>query len=151
MKTLEYTTIDRTSTSWPSGPWDGEPDKVQWPDEATGLPCLAVRQLCGGNWCGYVGVAPSHPWHGLDYDAEGPCEVEIHGGLTFANGCVCHLPEPGEEHDAWWFGFDCAHLGDLSPLLAGMGYARPFETYKGLSFVKAECESLAKQIAAAAE
>jgi hypothetical protein len=33
-------------------------------DEATGLPCLAVRPNpeIMGNWCGYVGVDQSHPF-----------------------------------------------------------------------------------------
>ena len=38
METKTYTTIDRAALGWPAGPWDGEPDKVQWPDAATGLP-----------------------------------------------------------------------------------------------------------------
>lgn len=31
MKTIEYTTIDRKALSWPSGEWDGEPDKCSGP------------------------------------------------------------------------------------------------------------------------
>lgn len=66
-----YITIDRQAAGWPSGPWDGEPDKVQWKDAATGMPCLAVRNW-RGNWCGYAGVAPSHPLYGKDYNDRVP-------------------------------------------------------------------------------
>src|SRR5690606_18441494 len=72
-------------STWGDGPWQDEPDKKQWQDEATGLPCLAVRDP-GGHWCGYVGVAPDHPWHGKDYDSCGM--LEAHGGITFASGCA---------------------------------------------------------------
>lgn len=82
MERIEYRdVIDKTE--WIRGPWDWEPDKIQWADEATGLPCLIVRGPTG-SLCGYVGVAPGHPLHGADYDA---CDLDIHGGLTFAHGC----------------------------------------------------------------
>ncbi len=35
MKTKEWTTEDKSA--WPRGPWDIEPDKIQWIDEATDL------------------------------------------------------------------------------------------------------------------
>jgi hypothetical protein len=65
--TLErvYSTVDKST--WDAGAWMDEPDKVEWRDEATGLPCLAVRGPMGA-WCGYVGVPPDHPDHGSDYD-----------------------------------------------------------------------------------
>ena len=54
--------IDRDG--WDAGPWD---DRArQGPvarRRATDLDCLAVRNQ-HGSWCGYVGVAPGHPWHG---------------------------------------------------------------------------------------
>lgn len=110
--------VDRTG--WDAGPWDDEPDKVQWIDEATDLDCLAVRNH-HGSWCGYVGVPPGHPWHGQHYDELG---ADVHGGLTFADRCmedmpedqgVCHVPAPGRPADVWWLGFDCGHFMDLSP------------------------------------
>lgn len=144
MQTLEYRTADKTT--WGAGPWQDEPDKKQWRDEATGLPCLIVRNRLGA-LCGYVGVTKDHPWHGKDYgqcvdpsrhrDHEGGDDgwhyactpegtVEVHGGLTFAAGCghgedesegICHVPEAGEPDDVWWFGFDCSHSGDESPAM----------------------------------
>lgn len=114
MQTIEYRTVDKSE--WPRGEWDDEPDKVQWPDPATGLPCIARRAM-RGNWCGYVGVAPGHPLHGRDYDSVGE-HIECHGGLTFAEACepnahaardICHLADAGEPEHVHWFGFDCAH------------------------------------------
>lgn len=157
---------------WPSGPWDGEPDKVQWKDEATGLVCLANRHPRSGNWCGYVGVPPGHRLHGVGYEdvritpPEGTEDnwPDVHGGLTFSDKCsesdapcrgICHIPAPGDPDDVWWLGFDCAHSGDASP----DDYRREQEangaypwgvgdkTYKSLGYVKAECRSLAAQIA----
>jgi len=43
-------------------PWLHEPDDLDF--EADGLPC-AMRRGRGGAWCGYVGVPPTHPLHGL--------------------------------------------------------------------------------------
>ncbi|MES2729973.1 MAG: hypothetical protein V4621_07785 [Pseudomonadota bacterium] len=122
MKTIQYTTIDKST--WGPGPWQTEPDKIQYQDEATGFPCLVTRTDMG-NLCGYVGVPESHPLFGKsDNNARDVC---VHGGVTFADSCqphateesgVCHLPEPGESDNVWWFGFDCAHAGDFLP---GMG------------------------------
>lgn len=144
MKTIEYKTIDKSS--WKRGPWDDEPDKVQWTDKATGLPCLAVRQGFSGHWCGYVGVSGTHPNYGADYDR---VEADAHGGLTFASKCspgdestsICHIVEHGEDDDVWWFGFDCAHLGDLSP---NMSDHRGF--YRDLGYVKNQIKSLTHQL-----
>ena len=93
----------RDRGNWSRGPWDSEPDKRQWPDAATGLPCLIVRGPAGA-LCGYVGVTQGHPWFGKGYDDVEPCP-DVHGGLTFANRCspeekeegVCHIVETGED------------------------------------------------------
>ena len=157
MQTKSYTTIDR---SWPSGPWDGEPDKMQWPDAETGLPCLAVRHQHSGHWCGYVGVSESHPLHGKNY-SDDDLNLDVHGGLTFSDICqpvddesrgICHVPDANEPDHVWWFGFDCAHLGDATPLDAkyalegGSVFSGPGDTYKTLNYVRAECAKLAKQL-----
>jgi len=70
---IEYRTIDKSE--WGEGPWQDEPDKVQWTDAATGLPCLMVRNHHAGHWCGYAGVALSHPAYGLSYEGD---ESEAH-------------------------------------------------------------------------
>ena len=67
MERIEYRTID--TAAWGDGPWATEPDKIQWPDEETGYPCLIVRNgQVGGFLCGYVGVPKGHPAYGLNYD-----------------------------------------------------------------------------------
>lgn len=152
------------------GPWDDEPDKAQWIDEATDLDCLAVRSAHGGNWCGYVGVLPGHKWHGKGYDELGEYP-DVHGGLTYADFCmegaeegpgVCHVPAPGRPANVWWLGFDCAHAYDAMPTMEAREaelfkklndiphltgpYARVYRTFE---YVRGECASLAKQIKAA--
>lgn len=131
------------------GPWDDEPDEKRW--EAFNLRCLILRTPNMGNLCGYVGVPEAHALYGFSFDAlvkrpdilhgrvdldeigvlnvvtaslsvdpkEGwvPLSVVVncHGGLTYAN----------KKDDGWWyFGFDCAHAGDLVPAMQGiMGQA----------------------------
>lgn len=167
-----YSTVDKTD--WGPGPWQDEPDKVQWKDEATGLACLAKRGP-GGQWCGYVGLAPGHALYEkhygdvydlLDYDA-----VNVHGGLTYADHCaegpeessICHVPDPGEPDNVWWLGFDCAHSRDLSPAQAARDRLRYEETgspiwlpltdgteqYRTLAYVQSETRRLAGQLAEA--
>ena len=114
METIEYRTFDKTT--WGDGPWQSEPDKRQWTDQATGLPCLIARSMLGC-LCGYVGISPGHPLHGVDYNGLAPLprdkivnvlrsqgtlelyEHEIgaklrtgeilpaHGGITFSGDC----------------------------------------------------------------
>jgi hypothetical protein len=171
MEKIEYRgVIDKAS--WPRGAWDSEPDKVQWPDEATALPCLAVRGP-GGHWCGYVGVPEGHPMHGRGYsqcaygdkcptrtEEQSWCDhtpenvLSAHGGITFADACspgkaedrgICHQPAAGEPDHVWWFGFDCAHSGDLSPKWANDRIGG--DTYRDLEYIQSECRALAKQLA----
>ncbi len=147
---------------WPAGPWDREPDKVEWRDAATGLPCIAKRQPESGHWCGYVGVAPGHPWHGVSYSNLPDYGPEVHGGLTYADECqegppeqtVRHIPAPGEPDHVWWFGFDCRHAWDIAPsdyVSAERARWRPRDgAYRTLDYVQNECRRLAQQVAAAA-
>jgi hypothetical protein len=69
-----------------------------------GLLCNVTQAREGSYLCGYVRVPPTHPWHGLD-----AIPAYAHGGVNFA------APEPcaHEDGEGWWFGFDCAHAGDL--------------------------------------
>jgi hypothetical protein len=152
MEKIEYrNVIDKSA--WLRGPWDDEPDKVQWPDEATGLPCLIVRNQAGA-LCGYVGVPPDHPLHGDEYQKV-ESKFEVHGGLSFCGACeessdpshgICHIPGPGEPDNVWWFGFDCAHAFDLLPAKPYVGL-RHKEIYRDLDYVRKECASLARQLA----
>lgn len=141
-----------TSAELPSGPWDSEPDKIQWVDEATDLDCLIKRNHSGA-LCGYVGVPPSHPLHGWDYSTAEDRGIEVHGGLTYAAACqedagdnaICHVPLPGREANMWWFGFDCAHYMDAVPRMLDLKYEHG--TYKDVAYVKAEVANLARQLA----
>ena len=93
--------------------------------------------------------------------------LDVHGGITYYNKCsgvICHIPAPGESDDVFWFGFDCCHAGDVCPKIES--YRKPGgilhditvrypgvhdgEVYRDLSYVEAECASLAKQLAAVA-
>lgn len=151
-------TVDRLidRVGWEPGPWDDEPDRAEWVDETTGYPCLVKRNQFGV-WCGYVAVPPGHPLHGGG--AETP-DVSVHGGLTYAAPCqahgpddadlaICHVPDPGQPDDVWWFGFDCGHCFDYQP---GMAARIPDQylfqdcTYRPLSYARAECAGLAAQL-----
>ena len=150
METKRYRTIDRQAMGWPAGPWDDEDDKVQWQDEATGFPCLAVRNPRMGHWCGYVGVSAGHPAFGMRYEL---FDGEVHGGLSYADFCqpeategqgICHVPSPGEDERIYWLGFHCAHGFDLLPRLAKFGDVLPEDTYRTLDYVQRECVRLAQ-------
>lgn len=150
---------------WGEGPWQTEPDRVDFVHE--GLACLALRNPRHGNWCGYAAVPLGHPLYGKDY---GEPDVEVHGGLTYADRCsgpICHVPAAGEPDDVWWFGFDCAHAFDLAPgmearereLCKITGRLDIMErrlkldralrdVYRDLPYVRHKIERLAEQLAA---
>jgi hypothetical protein len=142
---------------WCAGPWDNEPDKRVWIDDATGLDCLMVRNRWGV-WCGYVGVPPGHRYHGVAYQ---DVDVNVHGGLTFSDGCelgrppedgICHVPQDGRPDDVWWLGFDCGHYMDFSPRMEYLDRAIPGTsitkdtTYRDVAYVEAEVARLAAQL-----
>lgn len=144
--------------SWGEGPWQDEPDLVEWRRPGSSLPRLAVRGGMGA-WCGYVGVPEGHPLYGAN-----PHEVELeaHGGVNYGDHCagaVCHVPEPGEAGEVYWLGFDCGHFMDISPRLdattrhvmagyraAGLLGREALGTYKTVSYVVHEVERLAEQL-----
>lgn len=165
MKTISYYNIDKSG--WGDGPWRTEPDKVQWQDPATGLPCLITRAYHGAP-CGYVGVPEGHPLYGKPYASDPG--LKVHGGWNFAAGCnpaeqegfgVCHLAEPGDPDNVWWIGFDCAHSWDYCPgteatmerlgistfmseICGGLGITPP--EYRNHAYAKANVTHLAAQL-----
>ncbi len=152
---------------WAKGPWQKEPDKVQWRDKHTGYPCLIVRSKMSGALCGYVGLTKRHRWFKKGYP---DIDVDVHGGLTYADMCmeddkehgVCHIVQQGEDDKVWWLGFDCAHAFDLMPGFEarskelherlgqpkyGMPKTGPFAShYRDMEFVKREVTKLAGQL-----
>jgi hypothetical protein len=103
-----------------------------------------------------VGVPKGHPLHGKGYDE---CDdgLDVHGGLTYANG---DGKFPIGLADTWWFGFDCAHLGDAKdPSIMDETHKdleRRFSLSFGgeirtLDYCISECERLAEQMAKAKE
>jgi hypothetical protein len=152
-KPTTRTGLDKTA--WGEGPWQHEPDRAEWRDEATGLPCLALRHEHYGHWCGYVAIPADHPWN----DADDLYDVETHGEITYGPArCqpereerlpwlrVCHTPQPGESDDVRWVGFDCGHQGYHDPdYEPGSDWNPRGATYRDLTYVEAQCALLAKQ------
>lgn len=143
--------MDAPKSEWGPGPWQDEPDRVEW--EYKGFPCLMVRNMgVTGVWCGYVAVPEGHP----EFEKGGD-DLDVHGGITYSNHCsgdICHVPKPGEPDNVWWLGFDCSHFADFMPRMdallkkirasGGLGYGK----YRDLPYVKSEVERLADQLAA---
>jgi len=160
MQQLEW--HNRDKSEWPRGEWDNEPDKAQWTDPATGMPCLLVRNHLGA-LCGYVGVEETHPLFGKPYDEVSEHDLQSHGELTFSDRChpggdeahgICHIPGEGEPDHVWWFGFDCGHCDDYMPgmpeLIKSFGM-EDYQTYRNVDYVKHACAELASGLKAVAD
>lgn len=145
MQRIEYRTIDKSQ--WGEGPWQDEPDEIRWIDEETRYPCVILRGPAEiGHLCGYVGVPKDNHAHGKGYDN---VDVDVHGGLTYSDKQV----PKSEPNGLWWLGFDCAHLGDLTPGLRAALLREPpewarEEAYRDIAYVTAQCQRLAKQLKA---
>lgn len=73
-----------------------------------------------GEYNGYVAVPPEHPLYGKGYDEPEVENLDVPGGVTFAD-TADKLPPTSEYLDNkepprdWWvFGFDTCHYGDNS-------------------------------------
>lgn len=137
--------IDKSD--WGDGPWQSEPDALDWVDEATGFKCQIRRNDRMGILLGYVGVPPGHPAFGWCYDDAPLVRIEVHGGLTYAN--------PGDA-GLWWLGFDCGGAFDYPPgMVAYLRSVRDIDAdrlydrnnYRDIDYVKRECAALAQQLA----
>jgi hypothetical protein len=126
--------VDRTG--WPQGPWDTEPDFVEWVSSVGGIDvkCEIQRNSLGA-LCGYVYVPKKHPWRKAHraVDVEG---VSVHGGITWGVDSAGRI------------GFDCSHAGDDSPGMRARGRRKllPGETYRDMAYVRGEVENLATQL-----
>lgn len=94
--------------------------------------CRIIRNKYLKHLCGYVILKEDNKFYKKNYD---DIPVQVHGGLTFSD----------EYENEWMIGFDCAHHDDITP---GSDYENLsyMGTYKDMTFVKSECESLAEQI-----
>ena len=126
--------------------WRLEPNRLEW--RHAGRPCLIVRNDVMGNLCGYVGVPTTRA---TDPTLVRRLEDIAHGGITYGpeaceeGGRVCHVPLPGET-EVMWFGFDCAHSGDLVPFYVDPPACLPFSfasftywkgaKYRDISYVR---------------
>lgn len=73
------------------------------------------------------------------------CLIDVHGGLTYS---AAGIAEYGEDPALWYFGFDCAHSGDLSPAMDGLypQFRISSEVYRDIDYVQREVEVLAAQL-----
>jgi hypothetical protein len=156
MKNMEWTFFDKSD--YPDGPWKNEPDKMQWTDEITGMPCLMHRSEFTGALCGYVGVTEKHPLFQMDPVKAGEI-LDVHGGITFGSMCagmqengngICHVADAGEPDHLYWFGFDCSHYEDFQPrsMMHSFGLARMMHghVYRDIPYIKEQCALLARQL-----
>jgi hypothetical protein len=157
---------------WPDGPWKQEPAAESWIDSRTKLNCAIIRHDHFGTLCGYVAVEPGHPLHGKHYaeyikppkgwgdntvigrdfgvldifvaamDDERPEDQYPVSMVLPAHGGIGYSAEDTEGF--WWFGFDCAHAGDLAPGMqqnlmmnaALRALLRREETYRDFDYVR---------------
>lgn len=122
-----------------AAPWENEPVEPQTGASPEGLPWCVMRGPLGA-WNGYVGVPPGHLAFVFSNIAKDT--LEVHGGITYTR--EANTPESAAPNDFLWFGFDCAHVQDITP-----GSLPPMETYavyRTLEFALAETLSLAKQL-----
>lgn len=114
-------------------PWLTEPNDVLFMTDA-GYPAQIRRNLMTLTLCGYIYLPVGHPLHGVDYSFFGYDAADVHGGWTYSDS----------EGEAWCVGFDCNHLYDYAPGLAGLSGFRD-QDYRTIEFVTKELERTAKQ------
>jgi hypothetical protein len=139
------------------------PDDVLAEGEHLGFQWVVVNNRVGYR-CGYARVPLGHPWHGKSHN---DLNVEVHGGLTFAEADV-PCDAPGADTD-WWLGFDCAHAFDAPdpelarscsasvPSLSSLNFLIAFAegdnncyAVRTQAYVESECRSLCQQASSAA-
>lgn len=117
---------------WGAGPWNDEPDYIEWVDPMTEYRCVMRRNDMGA-WCGYVAIPSTHPAHGITNETDVGDELMCHWGVTYSS---CGHPmdfdlENGIVTDLWWFGFDCCHAYDLVPAAEILRRKSPLEQIFG--------------------
>jgi len=66
---------------------------------------------------------------------------DVHGSVTYSGNGEGKYPV---ESNLWWFGFDCAHLGDASESTIMWGFDDG--VFRSTKYCIKECERLADQI-----
>ena len=125
--------VDRSS--WPSGPWDNEPDHIG--GEYLGVKWEMKRNQMGA-WCGYVELPEGHAF--LSQDDRGYFEASewfpsAHGGISYSEGDIV--------------GFDCAHLHDTWPSKHARGDGlgpEPGDVYRDADYVEQCCKWLCEEV-----
>lgn len=74
-----------------------------------GYECVIKRVPEMLHLCGYIKIPKGHALYGDKDEEYGLLDIPVHGGVTF-NGDL-------EEDGGFWIGFDCAHAGDLVPMM----------------------------------
>ena len=111
----------------------------------------------GQHWCvvadnglafyvGYVSIPKDHPWHGLHYDTVHELyDVDVHGGLTFADERDW-VGWGGDGAPAGWYvGFDFGHAWDAP--IAGSHLANVYGRLDGRIGLKEwDDESVAEEV-----
>lgn len=96
-----------------------------------------------GNLNGYVKLGPGLSRY---HDAE-DFPVAVHGGLTFCGELrVLYDQYPDANLSGLLVGFDCAHGGDLIPMLGSFGLPSFGGVYRDFEYVFKEVEHLAQQL-----
>ena len=142
--------VEPNKALWPAGPWHDEPDRIDWVDPVTGVPCM-MRRNDFGAWCGYVALPPTHPWAKLSRDEMAPYP-HCHGGLSFNDHWEDWNPENGDRYrdvdigtTLPWIGFDCHHGLDLGPALLS-DHSDENRVYRDVQYVTAEVVYLAQHV-----
>lgn len=169
MTQIHEFTSDQKLRWWGYGEWLEEPDKVLF--KYKNIRCRVVRManaesmknpdndhVFGGHLCGYIAIPKRH-FLFKKHDDE--IDIECHGGLNYSNLSKCGK--------YWWIGFDCAHLGDLTPSIYHLHSSNPHmielkkkqkerwqsmgvnpmlyeEVYRNISFCKKECRQMVNQL-----
>lgn len=129
-------------------PWENEPNYEAFTHR--GYQGIVKRNSHMLTLCGYIGVPKTHPFYGRDYDSVYGY-LDCHGGLTFSGQF--------EDFPHWFFGFDCAHAGDLMPSMFDLFAARGKEenslfggllverdVYRTFDYVKSHVIQMANQL-----
>lgn len=115
-------------------PWLDEPDNAHVISQGYHGYVIRVPRLL--HLCGYVSVPKSHPAYGGSAEND----LDVHGGITYSSDHLPNHPPDG----SWWYGFDCAHAGDLVP--GATFRIGPSGTYRTIGYAITECLILIRQL-----